>query len=335
MAQVADGVFQLKIPIPKNTLIPDGSLNYTLVYLIEEGKRLILVDAGWNDDISWKAFQAELAAHHVSATDIGTVVITHFHPDHMGLAARVKEASGAEVLMHVKDASVPREDGHRHEEDSRSQGAHQANRRLGVPEEDAGRQDSKYRRMGGIMPHFKVDRAVNEARTVVPGSANLYAIWTPGHSPGHLVVHDERRKLLFSGDHILPRISPNVSLSAWVKGDPLADYLTSLGQTRALQADMVLPAHEHAFTDLAGRVDELLEHHRQRLAEAVEAVREGPRTPYQIAAKLTWDSNPWPEMSAGTRNMALMEAMAHLRLLINRRVLAREERDGVLYYRAL
>lgn len=331
MAQVADGVFQLKIPIPKNTVIPDGSLGYTLVYLIEEGKRLILVDAGWNDDISWKAFLAELAAHHVSATDIGTVVITHFHPDHMGLAARVKEASGAEFVMHVKDASIRREERHRHEE---TRPPNRELRRLGVSEEDAAHQDPKYERMRGAIPHLEVDRAVNEARTLVPGSDNLWAIWTPGHSPGHLVVHDERRKLLFSGDHILPRISPNVSLSPFVKGDPLADYLASLDQTKKLQADMVLPAHEHAFTDLAGRVDELLEHHRQRLAEAVEAVREGPRTPYQIASKLSWDSKPWPEMSPGTRNMALMEAMAHLRLLINRGVLAREDRDGVLYYRA-
>ena len=86
------------------------------------------------------------------------------------------------------------------------------------------------------------------------GKHNLRAFWTPGHTPGHLCWVDEEARMVFTGDHILPVITSNVSVRMTSDGDPLGDYLDSVAKVGALDVDLVLPAHEHHFTDLKGRV---------------------------------------------------------------------------------
>ncbi len=102
----------------------------------------------------------------------------------------------------------------------------------------------------------------------VPG-LRLRAVWTPGHTPGHLCFHDETHDLLLTGDHVLPRITPNVS-SYDMTSNPLDDYLASLAKLRGIQPREVLPAHEYRFTGLDSRLDDLAEHHRERLAETAD-----------------------------------------------------------------
>jgi glyoxylase-like metal-dependent hydrolase (beta-lactamase superfamily II) len=146
-------------------------------------------------------------------------------------------------------------------------------------------------------------------RPEVPGW-RLVALHTPGHTPGHLCFHDERTGLVLTGDHVLPRISPNVSFHPQSTENPLGDYLASLKQLQAYPGP-ALPGHEHRFDDLRGRVDALAAHHEKRLAEAEGVVAGGADTVWTVASRLRW-SRPWPEIGGFMRRAALGETQAHL-----------------------
>jgi glyoxylase-like metal-dependent hydrolase (beta-lactamase superfamily II) len=150
----------------------------------------------------------------------------------------------------------------------------------------------------------------------------LRAIWTPGHTPGHLCFAEERHNLLLTGDHVLPRISPNISPSPVSTDDALGTFLRSLSELASFDADEVLPAHEYRFSGLAARVRQLREHHRARLREvlAVVAGAEGCTTA-DVAERLTW-SRPWDQAHGIVRRSALGETYAHLVYLERRGLIA-------------
>jgi glyoxylase-like metal-dependent hydrolase (beta-lactamase superfamily II) len=151
----------------------------------------------------------------------------------------------------------------------------------------------------------------------VPGW-RLRALHTPGHTPGHLCFVDERSRRLFAGDHILPRVTPNISVRSADGDGSLHDYLGSLAKTRDLDVDEVLPAHEWRFRGLAERADAIAAHHDERLAELLAAVvREPDSTTWQLASRLTW-SRPWDQYSGRLRVMAVTEAAAHVNELVRR-----------------
>ncbi|MCA1845530.1 MAG: MBL fold metallo-hydrolase, partial [Actinobacteria bacterium] len=155
----------------------------------------------------------------------------------------------------------------------------------------------------------------------VPGW-DLQAIWTPGHSPGHLCFWEPRNRLMLTGDHVLPRITPNISLHPQAGDDPLGSFLRSLEKLTPYDSDEVLPAHEHRFVGLPARLSELSEHHEHRFAEVIEAVRSGRDTAWAVAGCMKW-SRSWDRIEGFMRRAAVAEAMAHIRAL-ERRGLLRE-----------
>jgi len=181
-----------------------------------------------------------------------------------------------------------------------------------------------------IEPMVRADRRIEHGDLVdVPG-LTLRAVWTPGHTPGHLCFYDESRDVLLTGDHILPRITPNVS-SYDMTSNPLDDYLASLEKIRGIQPHEVLPAHEFRFTDLDARLTDLAEHHRERLAEAERGLAAaGPAgtTAWQAAMGVTW-SRPWADLASFQRQAAIGEVLSHLRYLQARGRAAESDVDGV------
>jgi len=151
------------------------------------------------------------------------------------------------------------------------------------------------------------------ARPEVPGW-ELQAIWTPGHSPGHLCFYESRHELMLSGDHVLPRITPNIPFHPQAGANPLGDFLQSLDKLEPYQVNEVLPAHEYRFEDLHTRLEELRQHHRDRFAEVVAILREGPQTAWYIASHMKW-SRPWDDIAGFMRRAAVGETVSHLRVL--------------------
>src|SRR5205814_8712138 len=112
-------------------------------------------------------------------------------------------------------------------------------------------------------------------------------IWTPGHSDGHICLYRERDGVFLAADHILPRITPNVGLySEYDRKNPLGDYLDSLRKVSTLPASIVLPGHGEPFKDLAGRVEEIIEHHEQREMQILTLLNGQPQHAYQLAEEL-------------------------------------------------
>jgi glyoxylase-like metal-dependent hydrolase (beta-lactamase superfamily II) len=151
------------------------------------------------------------------------------------------------------------------------------------------------------------------ARPEVPGWG-LTAIWTPGHSPGHLCFYESKQELMLSGDHVLPRITPNIPYHPQAGANPLGDYLASLDKLEPYVVEEVLPAHEYRFDDLHARLEELRQHHRDRFNEVLAILSEGPHTAWEIASHMRW-SRSWDDIEGFMRRAAVGEAVSHLRAL--------------------
>ncbi|WP_392967981.1 MBL fold metallo-hydrolase [Streptomyces sp. LN245] len=340
MTQVTDhggGVRSISVPIP------DNPLGHTLVYLVDTDAGPVLVDTGWDDPASWDTLVEGITGCGTSVAEIHGVVITHHHPDHHGLSGRVREASGAWIAMHAADAAIVRRT-----RETRPEGwfAYMAAKleASGAPEEHVAplREAPRSLRRPSTLPGFS---PALPDREIVPGELlplpgrRLRAVWTPGHTPGHVCLHLEEAHpdrlpgngRLFSGDHLLPRITPHIGLyedpdthgrppyANGIEGlgeiaDPLGDYLDSLERVGRLAPAEVLPAHQHVFTDAPSRVAELLAHHEERLTGLLTLLSV-PLTPWQLAERMEWN-RPWADIPYGSRNIAVSEAEAHIRRLV-------------------
>ncbi len=315
--QVRPGTWSVPVPIPISPL------RYVLVYALElAGGGIALVDAGWGTDDAWNALRDGLALLGSAVEDVRAIVATHVHPDHYGLADRVRRASGAWVGLHAADAALL---GERHVHvDGLITSMGSLLEVSGVPDAtlpDLSQASVQIRTLVSMAgPDVLLE---HEQRIDLPGW-DLRAIWTPGHSPGHVCLYSEERRLLFSGDHVLPRITPHISFHSQKVPNPLGDYLGSLERLRELEPDEVLPAHEYRFANLSARLTEIERHHAARLAAIEAAIAERPgSTAWELATSLEW-SRPWEEVPVFTRRAANGETLAHL-VLLERRGRVRHE----------
>lgn len=311
------------VPVP----MPDNPLRYVLVYLLAVPRGVVLVDAGWNTDDAWTALVDGLAAAGYAMADVQGVLVTHIHPDHYGLAGRVQEASGAWVALHPKDEELLRE---RYDEPEMAglvalTKTHMI--RCGVPDDLIDELSTASMGIRNPIRLANVDVLLEDGDKVGIAGWNLHAVWTPGHSPGHLCFVDPDRRILLSGDHVLPRISPAVTVHPQQRPSPLADFMESLTKVAALDVDEVLPAHEYRFKGLVERVDGLLHHHETRLDEVLASVRASPGvTAWQIAQGVTW-ARPWDTIPPFLRRSAAGETLAHL-IVAQARGLVRSEAEA-------
>jgi len=301
------------IPVPMG-----GPLRYVSVYAFAlDGGGLGLIDTGWESDEGWTALTDGLASIGGGVGDVRGVLVTHLHFDHLGLAERVRQASGAWIAMHPADAEVVGSMARR-EPAAFADAEVEFLIGLGASPDEARADVGPAENMTAFTRMAVPDRHLEHGDLADLPGWSLRAVHTPGHTPGHLCFSEERTGLFFAGDHVLPRISPNISSTHSGTPDPLGDYLDSLAAVRDLDPAEVLPAHEWRFRGLADRTDQLTAHHEHRLAELLDAVRNHPgSTPWQLAAHLTW-SRPWDQYERRMRIFAVTETDAHVRLLAAR-----------------
>ena len=304
--KVRPGLWSIPVPLPNN------SLRYVLVYLFETDRGPYLVDAGWNTDDAFAALSNGMQTAGCDVADVQGVLVTHIHPDHFGLAGRIREASGAWIALHPADAELIHD---RYDEvDDLLARVAAALRRMGAPDEELAPLQNAAMPVRPLVDPVRPDVLLEDgARPEVPGWS-LEAIWTPGHSPGHLCFYESERELMLSGDHVLPRITPNIPFHPQAGANPLGDFLNSLDKLEPYVVDEVLPAHEYRFDDLRARLQELREHHLERFAEIVAILRGGPTTGWDIASRMKW-SRPWDDIAGFMRRAAVGEAVSHLRTL--------------------
>jgi glyoxylase-like metal-dependent hydrolase (beta-lactamase superfamily II) len=338
MTEIIPGIYQLKVPIPNNPL---GNTNS---YLLRGDDGALIIDPGMNNDESFEALKNELAGAGVTFEEITRIVATHSHGDHYGLSGRVKKLSNAQIIIHqVARDNMQFMAQHRQ---GRGEEMEQWLSLNGVPKSDPaefqrGRpQGGGPQRSGSGRPPFPEptmpDVLLQGGETINVGRFNLKVVFTPGHDPGHICLYESTHKILFSGDHVLPVITPSVGLQTESGVNPLGDFLNSLNTIRQLDVDLVLPAHEQTFTNFRERVDEIITHHQRRDAEIMTAIKDEPKTAYEISQEITWmpslggtkfqDLRPWD------KRMAVMETLAHLKVMKDTGKVAAFSRNSTIYY---
>lgn len=302
--------------------MPHNPMRYTLAYAFTADTGVVLVDPGWDSPAGHAALTSGLATAGARPADVTGIVVTHIHPDHHGASGWLRETSGAWIGMHPAEAATlpgriwtgPVADTDR-----------AWLLRHGVPPADLAALALRDERIVALRAMAEPDRLIADGDPVPMTGRDVRAVWTPGHTPGHLCLHDAEAGILLTGDHLLPRISPNVAVHAGSSGDPLGGYLRSLARTTAFQADEALPAHEYRFRGIDVRAKELLTHHDERNAEVVRVAGALPSpTAWAIAAGMTW-SRGWDALHGLLRRMALAETVAHLHHLAAAGVLTSTE----------
>ncbi len=293
------------VPVP----IPDSPLRYTLSYAFTGDAGVVIVDPGWDTAAGRQAVADGLAAAGAGLRDVAGVVVTHIHPDHHGLSGWLREESGAWIAMHPAEAeTLPA----RLWRQRRPGGDQDWLRGHGVPDDDLAALSVGPDQLAHVLDMAEPDRFLRDGDLLPMAGRDVRAIWTPGHTPGHLCLHDAAAGVLLTGDHLLPRISPNIGVDRGRGDDPLTAYLASLGGAASFRADEALPAHEYRFRRIDVRAADLIAHHQRRGAEILRAVnRLATPTAWAIATHLTW-SRGWSALHGMMRRMALAETVAHL-----------------------
>jgi glyoxylase-like metal-dependent hydrolase (beta-lactamase superfamily II) len=323
------GIHRLPIPTP----FAVGRVN---CYLIEDDP-LTLVDCGPNSGKALDELEAALRAHGHRVEDLGRILLTHQHTDHVGLVGILARRSGAEVVCLDVLAPVVEAFGPHAERDDEL--AEALMLRHGIPRDvvAALRALSRaYRGWGGSAP---VDRRLADGEVLAFAGRSLRALHRPGHSPSDTVFWDEERGVLIGGDHLIGHISSNPLVSLPLggrSGEPgtgrpraLLTYMASLRETRSMPLDVVLAGHGEPVTGHAALIDERFAGHDRRAGKIRELVAESPRTAYEIAQSL------WGNVAVTQAYLTLSEVLGHLDLLEARGEVREAQRGGVACFEAV
>lgn len=300
--EVHDRVWAAPIPVS------GGGIRFVYAYLISDGDGgVTVIDPGWRSDRARRALGEALDQIGVGVGGVRQILVTHNHPDHLGLAADLARESGAQARLHGADVlALPPRRG-----DDRKIAA-------GLRPWLIEHGDDPH--VGPVVSPAFADLEVPQGRLtdsehIAVGDRLLQVVHTPGHTPGHACFVIEGTDVVLTGDHLLPRISPNVAGYPSSGPNPLGSFLISLGRlVDALPSPdtLALPSHEYAFGQVIERVAQVKRHHDKRLDEIADRLADGgARTAFELSQALTW-SRPWADIGHDMRRAALAETVAHL-----------------------
>ncbi len=302
--EIATGLYRSEIPLPGSML---RSINS---YVIRDKKRNLVIDTGMHHNECLQAMQTGLQKLDIDIekTDF---FITHFHTDHFGLVSRLSH-NGSVVYMNKLEIDMI--------QDIKS-GVFSSElqdflRMSSFPERDPAKilssRTERDSRTKSILPF----RFVENGDVIERGGYRFVCVKTPGHSKGHMCLYEPDKKILIAGDHLLKDITPAVHGRVYSE-NPLNEYLDSLDKINTLDVQIVLPGHREYFVDCRERIREIQAHHRLRNHEIFSILQGGSRNIYDIASRMTWntDCGSWNSLPLAQSFFAVAEAFAHLRYL--------------------
>ncbi|QGA53649.1 MBL fold metallo-hydrolase [Sulfolobus sp. E5-1-F] len=304
-------IYTLKLPM-------QGPLKYINAYLVKDNEESILIDTGLPTQEDIIALTSYLKVHGFPTF----VLITHYHPDHMGLVRLFKDKSNIlisekeyEYITYLLSEEYERE-------------MRQYFLANGFPEEFIQRMLRNRSRFSEIIDGVNFN-TVKDGDVIKLGQEQMRVLLTPGHTMGHICLVYE--KVIFSGDHILQDVTPNVSLLR-LEDNPLKAYLESLDRVEKLNVEQLYPAHGEPFKDVSKRVEEIKEHHKKRLEEIINILRTLRRANgFDIASRISWYKK-WDELSTFDKQLAMGETLSHIKYLVEEGFIKEINVNNSIYY---
>ena len=299
--EILPGLFRNKIPLP------ESPLKYLNSYIIKSSERSLIVDTGLNRK---ECLEAMLKGLKTLGIDLGQsdIFITHLHADHFGLVSKLATDTTNILFSRPEKELMESWEGFGAMVDHAARNGFPKNELEAALDKHPG---AKYG--ADWIPELKV---LDDGDRIDVADYHFKCVTTPGHTLGHTCLYDQDKKILLAGDHILIDITPNIQ--CWSDtANPLKEYLASLDKVRQLPIDLVLPGHRRLIDNPKARIEELKNHHAQRLDEVLTILKKGPLNAFQMASHMTWDiaCESWDQFPVAQKWFALGEAIAHLRYL--------------------
>ncbi|MFX1574345.1 MAG: MBL fold metallo-hydrolase [Promethearchaeota archaeon] len=330
-----DGVYQFKINFPSFE-----GLQFVSMYLLRIDGSHVLIDAGLSFPDCEQLFFTELAKLKISPKDLQYLIITHEHPDHIGLAKAIK-LKNPDILILTHEItkklmkSMMNTDNLVQIQKSTELSSSDLIR-YGVNKKKVKKVLQYMNMFSSFTEYYEPDRILQDNDEIVVDSDKLKIIWTPGHSIGHICVFDEMKKFLFSGDHILSRITPHIGAFL---SNPITDkeyeftnildlYLRSLDRIDQLNPKIIFPAHQEIIYNPHERILAIKKHHANRLSEIAKTIENEPKTPFKIS-QLHFGEN----LSEINTFLALSEVLSHLIYLEHQNKVERIEKNEKIYFK--
>ncbi len=320
--EVAPGVFWVRMALP-------FVLDHINLWLVDDGDGWTLVDTGISSEQTREDWES-VFDNHLEGKPITRVIVTHLHPDHIGLAGWITRKFGCQLWMSQTDYLLCRnlvaDTGREAPSEAKAfyKGAGFSQRAL-----DAYLQ--RFGRFGTSVSHIPdAYRRLKEGNVILIGGREWQVVIGRGHAPEHVCLYCPELKVLISGDQVLPRISSNVSLfPTEPEADPLSEWLDSCAHLKSVLPDdlLVLPAHNEPFYGLHRRMQQLIDEHETNLS-ALEELLSEPKRSVDVFSALFKN-----EITRDTYFMATGESLAHLNCLLSRNRIERSrDADGVDWY---
>lgn len=309
------------IPAP----LPFKSPPYVNVYVLESAAGLLLIDCGADWPPGREALDRGMGALGLEGSSVHTLVVSHLHPDHVGMSSRLVREWGCRLVMHQRAAKLVDRYNDTPGYIDRLKTIAVAH---GVPDTIVAAAASIER--PDYMPLIDPpDHLVDDGDPIDLGNGrSLEVLHTPGHEPAHICLRDPETGVLFSGDHILPRISPVIMYDTDLE-DPLGDYLASLQRLLGMGIGITYPAHGDLIPRGDERARQILLHHDRRLLDMADVVAGGANTAWAVML-----ASFRPNLDPLKARLAFLETVSHLEHLRLTGRIRHRDRDGTSIYLA-
>jgi glyoxylase-like metal-dependent hydrolase (beta-lactamase superfamily II) len=300
MHEAAKNIFRFPVPLPGSPL---KELN---CYIVKGEKRHLLIDTGFNTGEGLAAVKGAFKELGISPAD-ADIFLTHLHADHTGLVEVLKGECGSIFMNETDSVHVNRNFIDEYWIEFMGIQDH-----MGFPDGQTLNYKDHPAYRGGVKTHTDFE-FVSEGMDFSYGGYSFKAIDLRGHTPGQTGLYDRESGILFCGDHILNKITPNINL--WdFEDDYLALFLENLRKVKSMDVKVLLTAHRAPVDDIKARIDGLLLHHDRRLSAVMSALANGRTTVYGVAMDIGWDYGGgfFGNFPAAQKWFAASEVFAHL-----------------------
>lgn len=320
MEKIFENFYMITLPMPFR-------LKHVHVFALVHDGGVALFDTGVNSPETFLKLESSLKQIGRTIHDIDRIYISHFHTDHCGIAGRIKEISGAAIYMSPVDAARIHSD---QKGDLNVKLLRTFYRLHGLTERSIEGLVRLLKFFQKATIPFEADQHLEAHECQTLGDKKFEILPAPGHTRGQVCFFFRNEGILLSCDHVLPQITPNLSPDPYHPGfRPLQNFMDSLKEMKNLPVARVYPAHGDPFADLKGRIEEIVEHHRERKGLILDSVTSAPKTAYRVSQDIFGEALPEFDQF-----LAVNETYSHLLELQEEGLVRQEQTEQHLVYRA-